>query len=235
MATPPTFVSEYEVASWTTNGATKTASVTTAVGDVLVAVAVVEDAAATVGTPTGGTSLTWSLAQSHTAANNCTVYTWTATATTAESFTFSATCSSNARNWGFNVLRFSGSDGIGASNKAQTSGAPSLALTTGTDNAAVVIVNGDWNAVDGTTRTWRTVNGSPATEQSYARNSAAYTIYCGYHPDAGAAGSKTVGLSAPTGQAYGIIAVEVKGSTATPVSNIIRRNPTRGLIVRGRR
>ena len=38
------------------------------------------------------------------------------------------------------------------------------------------------------------------------------TGYGGYHADAGTAGSKTVGLSAPSGQTYTTIALEVKGS-----------------------
>src|SRR5688500_17869710 len=117
----PTFVAEYETV-WNTATSPKTASVTTAVNDRLVCIAVTADAASTLATPTGGTSLTWALAQSHTLSSHCAVYAWTATASTAESFTCSITRSGNTGNWwGFNVLRFSGSDGFGASAKSNNS------------------------------------------------------------------------------------------------------------------
>jgi hypothetical protein len=123
--------------------------------------------------------------------------------------------------WGFNVLHWRDSDGVGASSKTNvTNGAPSLGLTTTTDNAAIVVLNSDWAAVDGTSRTWRSVNGSAATENTYFRDSSWYGSYVGRHPDAGTAGSKTVGLSAPGAQTYSIIAVEVKGAAgggAAPV------------------
>jgi hypothetical protein len=75
----------------------------------------------------------------------------------------------------------------------------------------------DWNAVDGAVRTWRTVNGTAPTsgngfERSYVRDAASMTYYCAYYPDAGAAGSKTVGLSAPSTMRYVICAVEIKGA-----------------------
>lgn len=213
MATPPTFVAEYETA-WNTTTSPKTASVTTAVGDVVVLVGVSADNGAVLSTPTGGTSLTWTLQQSVTVASYCRVTLWTATATTAETFTCSvARTGDTAQFWGWNCLRYSGSAGIGASSKTNvSSGAPSLGLTTTGANSAIVIGNADWSASDGASRVWRTV-GAAATEQSYFRDASFYTVYVGRHVDSGTAGAKTVGLSDPSAQKYSIAAVEVLGTS----------------------
>lgn len=220
MATPPTLVAEYE-STWNVGTTPRTASVTTAVGDVLVAVGITADQAVVLGTPTGGTSLTWTLRQEVNVSGYCRVYVWTATATTAETFTFSIARTGSTDLWGFNVLRYSGSDGIGASSKTNvSSGAPSLGLTTTVADSAIVIGVGDWNAVDGASRTWRTV-GAAATEQSYFRDSSFYTVYVGRHLDSDATGAKTVGLSAPSGQKYSIVAVEVKGAAAAAVTGTL--------------
>ncbi len=219
----PTFVAEYETneTNWTNSnaGVAKTVDVTVSAGDVLTVVGVIEDASFTLATPTGG-GLTYTLAQSISITDYCAVYVWTATSAGAQTFTLSVTLTgSGSHLWGLNVLQHSGSDGVGASSKTNTTGAPSLGLTTTQADSAIVVGVGDWNAVDGTTRTWRTVNGAAATEQTYFRDSSHYTVYVGRHPDAGAAGSKTTGLSAPTGQKYSIVAVEILGTAgggATP-------------------
>ena len=86
-------------------------------------------------------------------------------------------------------------------------------------------------------RTWRT-NAGALTETSYydyawpdAFVGGYYTVYGGYHADAGAASTYAVGLSAPGGQFYSIAAVEVKGvcvgPTATPtITPIATITPT---------
>jgi hypothetical protein len=209
------------------SGTPRTVSVTTAVGDVLVAVGTTEDGTnCTLSTPTGGTGLTWTLQQSYAAASNAGMYVWTATATTAEMFTFSVASSAAGRFFVVDVLRFSDSDGVGASAKAQGAGAPSVSVTTTQANSALVVVNGDWNAANGSSRVWRTTAGS-FTEDDYQFNSSRMTHYAGRHADVGATGSKTVGLSAPTGQQFSVGVVEVKGTagggsnlTATPADSL---------------
>jgi hypothetical protein len=99
--------------------------------------------------------------------------------------------------------------------KPTATGAPSLNLATTQADSAIVVANADWFALDGSSRTWRTGAGPP-TELSYARGSASYTVYAARHANAGAAGSKTVGLSAPGGQKYSLAAVEIKGSSPAP-------------------
>ena len=215
MTTPPAFVTEYESA-WNVDTTPKTASVTVATGDVLAIVASTADQLATLNTPTGG-GLTYNPAQSVAIANFCTVYIWTVDPVAGgQTYTLSVTRSgSTGTPWGFNAYRFSDSDGIGLSSKTNvTSGAPTLDLTVEA-NSAIVVINSDWTAADGTVRTWR-ANAGALTEQTYFRDAAQYTTYNGYHADAGAAGTYAVGLSAPGAQKYSIAAVEIKGTSAAP-------------------
>lgn len=213
--TPPTFVAKYEPA-WDAAQQSLNTSVTTEVGDVLVFAGLGSNANAIPGEPTGGTGLTWTLQQSVNVSTSwCVVNLYTATATTAETFTLSSTAAGSGAHWGFTVYRFSGVDSIGASAKANASGAPSLSLTTTADDSAVAVFAADWNSVDGSSRTWLTGAGT-LTEETYARVASAYTVFGGFHADAGAAGAKTVGLSAPTGQKYSMVAVELLGTEDVP-------------------
>lgn len=122
--------------------------------------------------------------------------------------------------WGASVKVWRGSDGVGASSKTNVaSGAPSLDLTTTQADSEIQVANNDWNATDGTSLTWRTVNGITPTsgnglETNYFRDAARYTTYAAYYDNVGAIGTKTVGLSAPSGQKYSIVALEIKGSAA---------------------
>ena len=134
-------------------------------------------------------------------------------------FTISVGSGTGGTSWfGFNVLRFAGCEAIGASAKTNVaSGAPSLGLTTIGDNSAVVAFVGDWNATDGASRTWRTINSiTPSSgggdEVTYFRDAIHYAAYAAYWSDVGPVGTVTTGLSAPAGQKYSIIAVEVRGS-----------------------
>lgn len=125
--------------------------------------------------------------------------------------------------WGFVVYIFRGSTGFGTPAASTGSGGPSLALTTVQDGSAIPYLSTDWSAVDGTTRTWRTNNVTPTVgnggDKAYYGDGNHYSLYSAYWSDAGSAGSKTLGLSSPTGQAWTAAAVEVKGS----VDEAIRR------------
>lgn len=212
MATPPTFVAEYETA-WDGTG-TDTVSVTIADGDLLVEVSATADTAATPGVPTGGTGVTWTAAQFSNTASKCSIRSQTSTGAAAQTFTLSQAYTGSGPVNGATCLRFSGSDGVGASNKAEGSGTgPAVDLTTEADNSAVVVIASDWAAGNGA-RTWRTVNGyTPAAgngEYTYAYVSGQYTVYVAVYPDVGAAGTNSYGLSAPT-QNWTIHAIEVLG------------------------
>lgn len=234
----PTFVAEYGDV-WNTSTSPKTASVTLNTGEVLVVCGVTSDQGATLNTPTGGTGLTYTLQQSVVVSQFCTAYVWTTISASDQTYTLSLTnAGDNTLEWGFIGYRFSGSDGVGASSKTNVSGAaPSLSLTTLFANSAVVVINADWNAVDGTTRTWRTINSITPTlgnnlERTYFRDAAAYTTYSAYWNDVGATGAKTTGLSAPAGQKYSIIAVEVRGSSgAATTAPVLPKRPPLGALL----
>lgn len=233
----PTFVAEYGDV-WNNSTTPKTASVTLNTGEVLVVCGSTSDQGATLNTPTGGTGLTYALQQSVVVSQFCTAYAWTTTSASDQTYTLSiATSGDNTLPWGFIAYRFSGSDGVGASSKTNANNtAPSLGLTTLFANSAIVAINADWDAEDGTTRTWRTINSITPTagnnlERTYFRDAAAYTVYSAYWNDVGATGAKTTGLSAPTGQKASIIAVEVRGTSAAAATSLPRRRPNVGALL----
>jgi hypothetical protein len=208
----PTFVAEYGD-TWNSATSPKSASVTVANGDGLVVVAIVEDDSRSLTTPTGG-GLTYTLQEEIPVTDYTHLYVWTALSASSQTFTLEVAHASgdNTMWYGFIALRFSSVSSVGAAEKTNvSSGAPSLSITTTSANSSLVIAVGDWNAADGTSRTWRSVNGSAATETTYFRDASHYVAYTGYHPDAGATGAKTVGLSAPSGQKYAIASVELIG------------------------
>jgi hypothetical protein len=146
----------------------------------------------------------------------------TYTATTGENLTVTITSSHVARWFGGNVIRFSGSDGVGASAKAQAaSGSPSVNITTTQANSAIVAICGDWNAVSGT-QTF-TMGGSSTgwtALTDYPGDASHYGVAIGYIGDAGAAGSKTIAMSAPTGQKWSLVVVEVKGTAGAAAASL---------------
>jgi O-glycosyl hydrolase len=207
----PTFVQEAEVA-WNSAGASKTtASFNVLAGDILVAYAGNEGNSTTLGI--SGGSLTWTQRQAVDVNGYAETRVWTATVDTNKSMAVTFTNTNGF--FGGDVLTFRGSSGVGASAKANASGAPTLNITTTQTNSAVVMINTDWKAVDGAARTYRNNAGS-FNEQTYYRNSTFYAVYGGFYPNVAAAGANTVGLSAPASQKYSIIAVEIKGIDGTP-------------------
>lgn len=193
-------------------------------GDILVIVAASEQAKYSFisSGPTGGSLTYTSRGDPATSGNFCRVAAWTATVdsnkTMAVTLRCDGTSADGARFWGFLVYHFRGSAGIGnvASSTAANS-APSQALTAAAANSSFVYISADWDALSGSTRTWRTINSITPTsgnglEKIYFRDASIYSVYSALWDDVGATGSKTTGLSAPTGQENSMIAIEVKGS-----------------------
>lgn len=213
----PTFVASYTSGEITASPTT--VSVTAAVGDLLLVFGMPADSARTMSTPTGGTGITWTLLTSSVGfASFGNMYVWSGTATTAQTFTLSATSNTTGPSIDILVERWSGHGGTGTFGVGHAANAaPSLALTTTGANSGISVANIDWVPVSGASRVWRTTAGA-LTEDLYLLGSGG-AYYGGHHPDVGAAGAKTVGLSAPTGQSYNIAAVEVLGTAtaaATP-------------------
>lgn len=220
-ATPPTFVAEYESA-WNTTTTPKTVTPTIAANDCLVIAGLTANDTTQVSTPTDnlGTHLTYNLQQTIQVTDYCYLRLWTALVAGGQSgsFTLSMARAGSADDFGFNCLRFSGVDVVGATsqNHAEvSSGGQSLSLTTERENSVVVCFAADWTA-DPTGPTWRTVNGITPTSGNGLRVtfqaiSAVYTVHGAYYTDTGAAGANTYGASSPADQKFSIAAVELKG------------------------
>jgi plastocyanin len=219
----PILINEYETA-WDSAATPKTASFSAQAGDVLVASAMTEDAPITAGI--SGGSLTWTQQQVVNVNGYGWLSIWTATVDINKAMTVTFTRGGSAGVYGGNVFQFRNASGIGASAKANLAGgAPTLNLNTTQSNSAIVVANVDWAALSGASRIWRSNAGS-FTERSYAAVSGAYTIYSGYHANAGLIGTYAVGLSAPAGQKYSIAAVEIKGVSGSPVPTVsLSANP----------
>ena len=197
-------------------------------GDLITLIAASEDAGGTIGTPsaTGG-SITWTLWQSYVVSSYCPIYLWIGTVgSTATGITVSMSRTAGSQNWGFAFSLWRNHGGLGSTSKSTNlSGAPSLLLPLNQDHSAVIVGSMDWTAQDGTSRTWRSVNGSAITETVYILSPGAYSAYQGYALDTGTDLTETVGLSAPGGQKYTLVAAEVlgvPGSGTTPITPLTR-------------
>lgn len=212
----PTFVAQYAT-SFNSSGSSKTAMSSVAInsGDVLVLVSATENASPTLGeTENGAGSFTnqRSVSIDYYSPVRASTY----IAPSSETITVAVTQSGETLNFfGGNVVRFSGADGIGNSaSSSGSSGNPSVNITTTQANSAIVVIVGDWNATSGT-QTFSSSGGAgaPTNLTGYPGDSARYGAAIAYYPDAGTAGAKTVGMTAPTGQKWTIAAVEVLGTT----------------------
>jgi hypothetical protein len=205
----PTFVTEMET-SWASSVSAK-ATVWNSVkaGDVLVAYGMAENQPTTISIKGGG--LTWTKLREVNTVGYGHAYAWTATAPADNSFNVTCTMGGTTGQYGCDVLVFRGSSGIGTTAQATGLGTPSLTMNTVSPNSAIVKVNDDWNARSGASRNSLTAGVGAFTEQSYQQVPDIYTIYGGFHANVGAAGAKTIGYNAPTGQKFSLIGVEVKG------------------------
>lgn len=219
----PTLIATYS-SSYSSTASPKTVSVTTQAGDIIVVYACSENGAGTFGTPSGN-SLSYNLEQSVNVSNSwANAAAWTATDSSGGTNWTLSLSYSNSTQWGVSCVVFRHATGVGASSKTNVSNSqPSLDITTTQANSALVVVNADWNAQDGGSRVWRTVNGVTPTasnglEDVYQFSSGVWTAYGAIYDNAGLVGTKTVGLTAPGSQTYSIVAVEIKGSTTGPIA-----------------
>lgn len=203
----PTFVQEAEVSFGTANTVATTPSFDGLTGDLLVAVAGDQDNVSQA-ISNSGAALTWTLAQDVNVTGNCRDTVWTHQLAGARTgLTVSATTIFNTH--GLNVLTWRSTNGVGTSVKSNGSGVPSIDITTTQDSSGLVVAIFDWSAQDGTSRAWLDAGGVAAIEVTYFRDAAFYSAYIAYYPDVGSAALRTVGLTAPGGQTFAIVAVEV--------------------------
>lgn len=224
----PTFVAYAQSSASATAAISKTtAGFNVQTGDFIVVLSGVESGDPTYSggtdglTSSAGAAITWTRRQYFRAAagpaNKCMVAVWTGVADSNRTgMTVTVTLSAAKTHWvGAMVYR---NAAYGASNIAdnnQSSGLPSVVLTTTAANSMLACINMDWNATQGA-RTYATINGGAPVEHGYYGSSSVYQGEAFRYTDAGAVGSKTVSLSAPTGQRYVIAAVEVVGTGSTP-------------------
>jgi hypothetical protein len=195
---------------------------TLAAGDFLVVVAAFEDnrtpttLVPTI-TTTGAAALTFTKAQEVTTTSNCRVIVYySQTVTVAGSYTVSeGESSSNVLNYGIDAWAVTASGGVGVSNSATGSASgPSLTLSGVGANSAIFMVVGDWSATAVATKAYRTTDAGAYTEQTAQNTDGNYSSYSGVYKDAGAAGTKVVGMTAPN-QTWAIAALEILGTSGT--------------------
>lgn len=215
----PAFILEAETAWNTATTPKTTAAFNILQGDVLVAYAETDDSSTTVNISNSGLALAWTLQQAVAVAGFSWVGAWTHVVAQSRAAVTVSFAGVGGGFFGGNVLLIRGSDGVGASSKTNGSGAPTLNLTTTRADSMIVVANADF-AVGTGARTWRTGAGA-LTETTFA-NAVNMVVYGGYHVNAGAVGTYAVGLSAPAGQTYSIVAVEVFGDEPPSISKFYR-------------
>jgi len=213
----PTIVATYN-STYTTVTSPKTLTITTQANDVVVVYGGNESGTTGINIPTG--RITFSAVQSLEGdASYTNAYLWSGVdATGGTNWTLSVSATAADVHWGVTAVVIRGTNGVRASAQNRISGtAATVSLTTTQDNSTIITFLTDDNALDGSGRTWLTVNGITPTsgnglEKTYSYDSTHYTAYGAVYTDAGIAGTKTVGLSAPTGQEFSIVAVELLGT-----------------------
>ena len=161
-------------------------------------------------TSTGG--LTWTNRRENGTANTGDVS--VSTAYFAAGGTIDITVTGNAGNARTLVYAVTGHDEStygGAHNMATaTSGSASVSLTTTRENSLVITVVGDYNEVNGNVRSHKKP-GVDFKEDFYGDFGESVVYFS--HQHISTAGANTFGLNAPSGQAYGIVAIEVRGAS----------------------
>jgi len=116
-------------------------------------------------------------------------------------------------NWFLGIAVFEDAQ-VGATTEADggsSQGAPSGTLVTTEDNSSIFYASSDGFWASTGTRTYRTINSFTPTagdgELWVDENDNA--TYGAFYPDAGTAGSKTVGMTQPNSQTWALVAVEL--------------------------
>ncbi len=200
---------------YASNVATKTTpSFNVKAGDLITVMALVADSGTTIPAPTAtGGSITWSLQSSYVTAQYGNVYFYTgAVGADATGITVSV-AASGTDPWSFGATVWRNHGGLGSVAKGTgSSGGPTVTLPLTSAHSAVVSGNTDWTAADGSSRVWRSINGTAESENVYYRGTSVYGAYDGYALDTGTQLSVTPGQSTPATQKYQIIAAEVLGT-----------------------
>lgn len=206
----PTLAQSVEVDSTASNTTSLvTSAITVTNGDVLVIKVAAESNATGITTPTGG-SQTYTLRASDATASHCNVAIYTAVVSGSPGTVTVTVAFTSTPSWHSMVVeRWTGAQlaGTPATNSTKVgTGAPSTTLTTVAAGSVVTWVNGDWNATAPGTPAYR----SSATQDG--RHDKSTSFYVAYYATqaAASAGSQTMGLTAPTGQTWSLLGIEVQ-------------------------
>jgi hypothetical protein len=93
---------------------------------------------------------------------------------------------------------------------------PSLTQTNVADHSIVLFAAVDWNARSATGAAFTSTGGAGTPTTDYAVSTTAAGYYMAEYLDAGLAGAKTVGMSAPASQKWSAISIEVVGKGLGP-------------------
>lgn len=205
---------------WSTTAASKTASPAVVAGDLLVVAAISANAPTTLGTPTGGTGLSWTLQRSNTT-SDCGMWVWTVPVTTSETPTLSVARTAGGDPWGARWWLFRNHGGVGAS-AIDTSGTDDavLAITTTAADSTVIAAIGDWSAVN-EAGTWSGITGATETDNDFVFVNGAYTVHNRTFEGVGAAETKTVTLATPTAMTPTIALLEVLASGSPAIQDTL--------------
>lgn len=235
----PSFITSSDTSSWAhAFGSAQNVSLTTQVGDLIVAVASLKSNQDTMAV-TSSPALTWTQqALIGPDTSHAEVYIFTTTATAAGSLTVTFTRSgTEGIVWGGTAYQFRAHGGLGAVvTGSGTGSAPSTNITTTGANSSVIMLVGDRAATSLTTQTYR-ANAGTFTQRTatVATNNdtlaAEYTLYHGYHADAGSTGTYALGMTAPASQTWTLAAIEILGGGGGGGgSAMANRHPIAGVI-----
>ncbi len=165
------------------------------------------DAASPTPTVTSSPALTWTKRADAQAASSGNAEIYTAIYPAGGSINVTTVWSNNAMSTVVSVItNYDPVNYIGASTVANSQTVPSVAVTTTLANSLLIGVTSDWNATNGTTRTYR----DGATESLYDFATGSYTAYH-YRKPTTTIGTYTEGLTAPTNMRAGTAFLEIKG------------------------
>lgn len=198
-------------------------SFTPATGEIIVVKGCTESQMAYSGNPTatGGGISDWNRRVYDATSNHCWSAIWTGTITSGGSSITVSSSALSSPGWHSMVVERWADAKLAttpATGDTRGSDAPTATITTAANNSKVSWLNADWAAVDGTSnRSYR----SSAVEDTggFDYHNGAYTAYYATQ-DAATAGSQTYGLTAPGGQTYTLLSIEIQASVSTVDADI---------------
>src|SRR6478672_5257795 len=219
----PSLTASYLVLSTASNTtALVTPSFTPVVGDILVVKRVTETGVHPYSAAPSGGSLTYTSRASSTSTSQVDAAIYTTTTTSATSMTVSSGALSTGGWHSMLVERWANAQlaATPATNSTKTgTGAPSTTLVTVASNSVVSFLDGDFAAVAPGTYTYR----SGATDEGIHDKSGT-TSYVAYYAwqAAAASGSQTFGLTAPAGQTWTMLGIEIQDAgSVTPLPELV--------------